>query len=89
MVLENFLRFGFKSSNNQVEYEALLTSLKLALEFATVTLSWQLDTSFVLTRLGSFSCLKHIPREENVQVDLLSKLASTKKPRQHRTVIQK
>ena len=30
----------------------------------------------------------HIPREENVRADILSKLASTKGPGNHRTVIQ-
>nr|KYP39221.1 Transposon Ty3-I Gag-Pol polyprotein [Cajanus cajan] len=32
--------------------------------------------------------IKHVPREQNTRADLLSKLASTKKPGQHRTIIQ-
>nr|KYP58231.1 hypothetical protein KK1_004525 [Cajanus cajan] len=31
---------------------------------------------------------KHVPREQNARADLLSKLASTKRPGQHRTIIQ-
>nr|KYP35872.1 hypothetical protein KK1_043051 [Cajanus cajan] len=30
----------------------------------------------------------HVPREQNARADLLSKLASTKCPGQHRTIIQ-
>lgn len=32
--------------------------------------------------------IEHIPREKNVRANLLSKLASTKKPGGHKTVIQ-
>nr|KYP60049.1 hypothetical protein KK1_015497 [Cajanus cajan] len=32
--------------------------------------------------------IKHVPREQNARADLLSKLASTKRPGQHRTIIQ-
>nr|KYP33543.1 hypothetical protein KK1_045596 [Cajanus cajan] len=32
--------------------------------------------------------IKHVPREQNARTDLLSKLASTKRPGQHRTIIQ-
>nr|KYP63448.1 hypothetical protein KK1_018018 [Cajanus cajan] len=31
--------------------------------------------------------IKHVPREQNARVDLLSKLANTKRPGQHRTII--
>ncbi|XP_020215368.1 uncharacterized protein LOC109799227 [Cajanus cajan] len=32
--------------------------------------------------------IKHIPREQNARADMLSKLASTKRPGQHKTIIQ-
>ncbi|XP_020239844.1 uncharacterized protein LOC109818731 [Cajanus cajan] len=32
--------------------------------------------------------IHHVPREQNVRVDLMSKLASTKHPGQHQTIIQ-
>nr|KYP41787.1 hypothetical protein KK1_036844 [Cajanus cajan] len=32
--------------------------------------------------------IHHVPREQNARADLLSKLASTKRPGQHRTIIQ-
>nr|KYP73759.1 hypothetical protein KK1_006409 [Cajanus cajan] len=32
--------------------------------------------------------IQHVPREQNTRADLLSKLASTKRPGQHRTIIQ-
>nr|KYP47738.1 hypothetical protein KK1_030620 [Cajanus cajan] len=31
--------------------------------------------------------IKHVPREQNARADLLSKLASTKRPGQHQTII--
>ncbi|RDY08210.1 hypothetical protein CR513_07576, partial [Mucuna pruriens] len=45
----------------------------------------------VIRMLQNFEAheLKHIPRDENTKVDLLAKLASTKKPWQHHIVIQK
>nr|KYP39300.1 hypothetical protein KK1_039392 [Cajanus cajan] len=32
--------------------------------------------------------IHHVPRKQNARADLLSKLASTKRPGQHRTIIQ-
>nr|KYP76755.1 Retrovirus-related Pol polyprotein from transposon 17.6 [Cajanus cajan] len=41
-------------------------------------------------RISSFDefTIHHVPREQNAKADLLSKLASTKRPGQHRTIIQ-
>ncbi|MCI04575.1 gag-pol polyprotein, partial [Trifolium medium] len=58
VLIEQSLRFSFKASNNQAEYEALIAGMKLAKEM------------------------------ENSRADLLSKLASTKRPGSHRTFIQ-
>nr|KYP35255.1 hypothetical protein KK1_043711 [Cajanus cajan] len=41
----------------------------------------------MISSFDEFS-VKHVPREQNARADLLSKLASTKKPGQHRTIIQ-
>nr|KYP74016.1 Gypsy retrotransposon integrase-like protein 1 [Cajanus cajan] len=41
-------------------------------------------------QISSFNefAIQHVPREQNARADLLTKLASTKKPGQHRTIIQ-
>nr|KYP65244.1 hypothetical protein KK1_011476 [Cajanus cajan] len=41
-------------------------------------------------QISSFDefAIQHVSREQNARADLLSKLASTKKPGQHRTIIQ-
>ncbi|XP_020215669.1 uncharacterized protein LOC109799508 [Cajanus cajan] len=77
VTLEQSLKFGFKATNNQAEYEALLAGLRLARDLGA-------------RRISSFDefSVKHVPREQNARADLLSKLASTKKPGQHRTIIQ-
>ncbi|KAL2240242.1 UNVERIFIED_CONTAM: hypothetical protein Sindi_0665400 [Sesamum indicum] len=62
--LESAVKFRFKASNNEVEYEALVVGMKMAQEIA------KLKTGF-----ESFQLIR-IPREENVKADCLSKLAS-------------
>ena len=44
MVLEYSLRFGFSTSNNQAEYEALLAGLRLALEVGVTHLLVRTDS---------------------------------------------
>nr|KYP74292.1 Retrovirus-related Pol polyprotein from transposon 297 family [Cajanus cajan] len=84
ILLEQSLRFEFRASNNQAEYEALLAGIALAKEMGATSLSARSDSQLVT---GQFS-LNHVPREQNSRVDLLSKLASTKKPGATRSVIQ-
>ncbi|XP_020224192.1 uncharacterized protein LOC109806229 [Cajanus cajan] len=77
VTLEQSLKFGFKVTNNQAEYEALLARLRLAHDVGA-------------RKISSFDefTIHHIPREQNARADLLSKLTSTKRPGQHRTIIQ-
>ncbi|XP_020208119.1 uncharacterized protein LOC109793060 [Cajanus cajan] len=112
ILLEQSLRFEFRASNNQAEYEALLAGMTLAKEMGATSLSARSDSQLVtgqvartfqakdpqlaryLERVRVVSAgftkfsLNHVPREQNSRADLLSKLASTKKPGATRSVIQ-
>nr|KYP62073.1 Transposon Ty3-I Gag-Pol polyprotein [Cajanus cajan] len=110
VTLEQSLKFGFKETNNQAEYEALLARLRLARDLGarkvnndsklmveqlsgtyqakdTLLQRYFHTASHQISSFDEFT-IKHVPREQNVRVDLLSKLASTKRPGQHRTIIQ-
>ncbi|VFQ59881.1 unnamed protein product [Cuscuta campestris] len=58
------VRFGFKASNNETEYEALLCRLRLAAGMNATKLRIKCDSKLV------------IPRAENAEADILSKLSS-------------
>ncbi|XP_057444007.1 uncharacterized protein LOC130736179 [Lotus japonicus] len=112
LVLEQSLRFQFKASNNQAEYEALIAGLKLAIEVKIDSLLvrtysllvanqvnevFQVKEPALIKYLERFwllmSRLKEIvvefvPRTQNQRADALAKLASTRKPRNNRSVIQ-
>nr|KYP57086.1 Retrovirus-related Pol polyprotein from transposon 17.6 [Cajanus cajan] len=112
ILLEHSLRFEFRASNNQEEYEALLAGMALAKEMGATNLSARSDSQLVTGQVaGTFQAkdpqlarylekvkimsanftkfsLNHVPREPNSRADLLSKLASTKKPGATRSVIQ-
>nr|KYP59710.1 Retrovirus-related Pol polyprotein from transposon 17.6 [Cajanus cajan] len=112
ILLEQSLRFEFRASNNQAEYEALLAGIALAKEMGATSLSARSDSQLVTGQVaGTFQAkdpqlarylekvkvlsagftkfsLNHVPRKQNSRVDLLSKLASTKKPGATRPVIQ-
>ncbi|XP_020235082.1 uncharacterized protein LOC109814953 [Cajanus cajan] len=112
ILLEKSLRFEFRASNNQAEYEALLAGMTLAKEMGATSLPARSDSQLVTGQVaGTFQAkdpqlarylekvkvmsadftmfsLNHVPREKNSQADLLSKLASTKRPRATRSVIQ-
>jgi ribonuclease HI len=112
VLIEQSLRFAFKASNNQAEYEALLASIKLAKEMDITDLKAKSDSQLVTNQVsGEFQTkdpqlvkylervrnlanhfnsfeLVYVPREQNARADLLSKLASTKKPGSNRTFIQ-
>ncbi|KAL0309167.1 UNVERIFIED_CONTAM: hypothetical protein Sradi_5859000 [Sesamum radiatum] len=68
--MEFAIKFNFKASNNEVEYEALYE----ANEESMVQYLQRIEE--LKTKLRSFQ-LQQIPREENVKADSLSKLAST------------
>ncbi|XP_020225120.1 uncharacterized protein LOC109807003 [Cajanus cajan] len=112
MMLELAIKFDFQATNNQAEYEALLTGLRLAKNVGVKRLMCCSDSKLITKQVGgsyqtkepqlqrynlmvshltsSFDDfqIKHIPREQNVRANLLSKLASTKRPGQHKTNIQ-
>jgi ribonuclease HI len=112
VLIEQSLRFAFKASNNQAEYEALIAGMKLAREMEVTDLRAKSDSQLVtnqvsgdyqtkdpqlikyLEKVQSLAAqfehfeLIYVPREQNARADLLSKLASTKKPGNNGTVIQ-
>nr|GEU88009.1 hypothetical protein [Tanacetum cinerariifolium] len=61
------LRFRFEATNNEAEYEALITGLRIAEEIGVSTLA---------NGFKMFS-IKQAPKSENKKVDALSKIAST------------
>ncbi|XP_074342244.1 uncharacterized protein LOC141679723 [Apium graveolens] len=61
--IQQAITFAFKSTNNQAEYEALLSGLRLAKSLGVRSLT-----------IYSDSQIKQINREENAKVDELSKL---------------
>ncbi|XP_020229889.1 uncharacterized protein LOC109810756 [Cajanus cajan] len=112
MMLELAIKFDFRATNNQAEYEALLAGLRLAKDVGVKKLRCCSDSKLMTEQVGgryqtkepqlqrynlmvshltsSFDHfqIEHIPRAQNLRVDLLSKLASTKRPGQHKTIIQ-
>ena len=50
IMVEQSFRFGFKASNNQVEYEALITGLQLAKEWEQLTLPYEAILSWSQVR---------------------------------------
>ncbi|MCH94258.1 gag-pol polyprotein, partial [Trifolium medium] len=112
ILIEQSLRFAFKASNNQEEYEVLLAGMRLAKEMDVSDLRAMSDSQLVTNQFsGEFQTkepqlikyveqvrrlaegfntfeLVYVPRDQNARADLLSKLASTKKPGNNRTVIQ-
>ncbi|XP_071694945.1 uncharacterized protein [Rutidosis leptorrhynchoides] len=94
------LRFNFKATNNEAEYEALLAGIRLAKEIGVKKLQGYVDSQLVANQInGSFnahdegmqaylalSCslisdldkfhISQIPRSQNKQADVLSKLAA-------------
>ncbi|KAL0402384.1 UNVERIFIED_CONTAM: hypothetical protein Slati_4268300 [Sesamum latifolium] len=71
--LEFAVKFGFKASNNEAEYEALVIGTYEAKEENTIQYLQQIAELKI--SFESFQLIQ-IKREENVKVDCLSKLAS-------------
>nr|KYP44913.1 Transposon Ty3-I Gag-Pol polyprotein [Cajanus cajan] len=82
MMIELAIKFDFQATNNQAEYEAFLAGLRLAKDVGVQKLRCCSDSKLITEQI------EHIPRAQNVRADLLSKLASTKRPGQHKTIIQ-
>nr|KYP44032.1 Retrovirus-related Pol polyprotein from transposon 17.6 [Cajanus cajan] len=85
ITLEQSLRFRFKASNNQAEYEALLAGLRLAEDMGASKVKCRTDSKVVAEQEVS---VEHIPRKDNARADQLARLAATKKPGHLRTIIQ-
>ena len=66
ITLEYSLKFDFKVTNNQVEYEALLAGLRLAKEVGARSLNIRSDSQFIITQLK---------REYEIKEPLLIKYA--------------
>nr|KYP58325.1 Gypsy retrotransposon integrase-like protein 1 [Cajanus cajan] len=86
ITVEQSLRFGFRASNNQAEYETLLAGMRLAAEMDANLLQYyhlfqKLKDDFAEVQI------RHIPRGSNERADQLARLASTRKPGQLRTII--
>ena len=93
LLIEQALRFAFKASNNQAEYEALIARMLLAKKMGAKGLFAKSDSLLVTdpqmaTYLEYVQVLKesfevfesvHVPREHNARADLLAKLPSSGK----------
>ncbi|XP_024634507.1 uncharacterized protein [Medicago truncatula] len=96
VLIEQSLRFDFKSSNNQAEYEALFAGMRLALKVVVKELEAKSDSQLVFRQVtGNFQTkdpqlLMYLESviEQNGRADLLAKLASTKRQGNNRSVIQ-
>ncbi|GJW01868.1 reverse transcriptase domain-containing protein [Tanacetum coccineum] len=69
---ENFtyaLRFQFKATNNEAEYEALIAVLRIAEKIGIQNLQVNVDSKLVANQ--------QVPRSKNKKADALSKIAST------------
>ncbi|RDY00568.1 hypothetical protein CR513_16229, partial [Mucuna pruriens] len=77
---------GFRASNNQAEYEALLAGIQLAKDLGArmLTVSWYGEGTYRDLR----GVYLHVSREKKERADLLAKLGSTQKGDLHRIVIQ-
>ncbi|KAL0445601.1 UNVERIFIED_CONTAM: Gag-Pol polyprotein [Sesamum latifolium] len=77
--LEFAIKFGFKASNNEAEYEALVGGMKMAHEAGTRHLLAYSDSQLIAELQTSFESFQiiQIPREENAKADCLSRLANS------------
>ncbi|XP_073103279.1 uncharacterized protein [Elaeis guineensis] len=69
VVTEHALRFDFKASNNQAEYEALVAGLRLALELGVDRLKVFSDSQLIVGQIKG--------EAKNTRADVLSKLATS------------
>jgi len=91
LLIEQSLKFAFKASNNQVEYEALIAGMLLSQELGAQNLLVKSDSlKYVMLLKEAFIefQLVQVPREQNSRADLLAKLTSLGKGNQQRSVIQ-
>jgi len=92
LILEQSLRFKFPASNNQAEYEACIAGMKIAKEIRAENLIICSDSQLMISQVKG----KYQARELTLQqylkkvkdADVLSRLASIKKPGNNRSIIQ-
>jgi ribonuclease HI len=112
IAIEYSLRFAFRTSNNQAEYEACLAGIRMVKELGASVVTIRSDSQLILSQkkgdymakepilqkylakvnesiqgLSGFE-IQPIPREQNHQADILSKLASTKNVGNSRSVVE-
>nr|KYP75978.1 Retrovirus-related Pol polyprotein from transposon opus [Cajanus cajan] len=81
------LRPYFQSHQVVVKTDYPIKQILRKPELAGRMITWSVELSEFDIQYGLYT-LTHVPREQNTIADLLSKLASTKRPGQHRTIIQ-
>jgi len=52
IAVKQFIRFGFETSNNQAEYEALIVGLRLAKDLGVRSLKCQTDSQLVASQMN-------------------------------------
>ncbi|VFQ88258.1 unnamed protein product, partial [Cuscuta campestris] len=67
------VRFRFKVSNNEAEYEALLCGLRLVASIRAERIQVR-DTALELLKAFGAYRIEQVPRKENAEADILSKL---------------
>ncbi|RDX65529.1 hypothetical protein CR513_55807, partial [Mucuna pruriens] len=93
ILIEQSLHFDFRASNNQAEYEALLAGMRLARDLEVRSLTAKSDSKLVTGQAAKLTTtfekfeLINVPRDQNERADLLTKLASTQRRGQLRSVI--
>lgn len=81
--LERLLRLGFRASNNEAEYEALITGLRAAKNLKVKEVEMFSDSRVVVSQIeGSFEARDHrmsqyLKMLRNSYADSLAKLASS------------
>ncbi|XP_014499255.1 uncharacterized protein LOC106760320 [Vigna radiata var. radiata] len=82
-LVEQAISFNFQLSNNQAEYEALISGLLLAVELEIERLECRMDSQLVV----GFN-IAHVPRAQNSRADLFSKLTHSRNKSQLTSVIR-
>ncbi|KAL5539207.1 hypothetical protein UlMin_044287 [Ulmus minor] len=83
------IRFKFKTTNNQAEYEALLSGLRLAKEVSARHLTIYSDSQLVVSQaMNQFDTVTiiQVPRADNTNADALARLATGLEERLLKTV---
>uniref|UniRef100_A0A2N9FAH3 Uncharacterized protein n=1 Tax=Fagus sylvatica TaxID=28930 RepID=A0A2N9FAH3_FAGSY len=74
-LLKHSTRLQYPTTNNEAEYEALLTSLRIAKELGANRLKIRSDSQLIVGQVNVM--LVQVPREQNTEADALAKLASS------------